>query len=191
MILTAILGLLMSPIEDTAIYSVIVEKDSSVSYSPSRKLTEDDFKGEPPFGALGLTAYSVILTYDERGDSILNIQVWCIFKKYESSLRKDYPPEDVKETLAHEQLHFDASYVAALKMVKRLKYVYLDKDCGRIFREEIAALNKEQDWIDNNQPYTNLSPQLPKENITPLLPLPKIDSIKNCFYNNFLKSKSL
>ena len=189
MILTAILGLLMSPIGDTAIYSIIVERDSSVSYSPSRKLTEGDFKGQPRFGVLGSTVSAIIMTYDESGDSILNIQVWCVFKQYKSTLDKSYSPENIKETLAHEQLHFDASYSAALKMVKRLKYIYLMDICTLIFREEIAALNKEHDKIDDV--YTNLSPQLPKENITPLLPLAKIDSIKNCFYNNFLKSKSL
>ena len=189
MILTAILGLLMSPIEDTAIYDVMVERDSFVSYSPSRKLTEGDFKGQPRFGILGSAVSSIMITLDESGDSILNIRVWCVFKQYKSTLDKSYPPNDVKETLAHEQLHFDASYAAALKMVSRLKYVYRAKDCSRIFWEEIAALDKEQDKIDNV--YTNLSPQLPKENITLPLPLPKIDSIKNCFYNNFLKSKSL
>ena len=191
MILTAILGLLMSPIEDTAIYSVMVERDSFVSYSPSRKLTEADFKGQPEYGILGSAVSSIMITLDERGDSVFNIRVWCVFKQYKSTLDRSYPANNLKDILAHEQLHFDASYAAALKMVGRLKYTYLKGDCGRIFWEEIAALDKEQYKIDNIPLHPNLSLQLPKENIAPLLPLPKIDSIKNCFYNNFLKSKSL
>ena len=142
-------------------------------------------------GAFGSTVSAIIMTYDESGDSIINIRVWCVFNQYKSTLRKDYPTEQVKRTLAHEQLHFDASYAAALKMVGRLKYTYLKGDCGRIFLEEIAALDKEQDKIDNIPLHPNLSIQLPKENIALPLPLPKIDSIKNCFYNNFLKAKSL
>src|SRR4029077_1801867 len=102
---------------------VSVEQDLDdpdiISYSTKRPLTLDDFQGKPvESGNAAAVTYSVVFlkyssAHTASNETIVDVYVLANFNKIKSWCRKE---SWNKETLEHEQLHFDISAIKACEL---------------------------------------------------------------------------
>ncbi|PZD77847.1 DUF922 domain-containing protein [Mesonia sp. K7] len=94
-----------------------IDNDSILTWSETRKLSWDDFKGQPAAGKRsGAITASRFFTFPEYfyATDYGRLTAYAIFSKLESWNRVES-----ESLLAHEQLHFDISELFARKMRKR------------------------------------------------------------------------
>lgn len=127
----------------------------TVYYSKQSPLTWDDFKGAPraesAYSAAAFTGFGYNGNIKYKGDTaIINmvIDVYFIqsYSWVHSSARTDY-------ALAHEQLHFDITYLIVERLKKRLQEMELDSDYDSIIQyqylQSYREMNRLQERYDN------------------------------------------
>jgi hypothetical protein len=94
----------------------------TIYYNPQVKLEWPNFKGKPDVAgiALAMTAsgfgYAAFMN-SKNGKTTINITVDCFFNKNKSWVK---PNQASTYVLAHEQLHFDITYIAACQFFKKI-----------------------------------------------------------------------
>jgi hypothetical protein len=131
------------------------ETSDTIYYSPNRKLTWADFKGQPDAGnsAVAITNSGFgfgMGSYTKGGKTRLNITVQGSFSKSRSWIKKGYATEYV---LNHEQHHFDLTWYCTVQFYKKLKAANLTQANYRdmittIYTEAYTLLRQLQDAYD-------------------------------------------
>lgn len=101
----------------------IPDAKDNIIYNPNQKLTIADFKGRPDAAAdavaLTSSGFAFQAGYNYEGDKAeLTVAVYCSFYKNESWMKERGKNAYV---LAHEQRHFDISYLGTLEFIKKVK----------------------------------------------------------------------
>lgn len=106
-----------------------------------RKLSWDDFKGEPDYNNIFstaeiLTKYTYQTKHSSKGNKndAVNIKVIYEIDKYNSWVK---PNGNSDYNLKHEQGHFDIGYIYAKELVNRIKKINLNIDT---YKEEIKKV---------------------------------------------------
>ena len=114
----------------------IPEPHRNIVYDPARPLTIADFQGTPDASsdAVAITSSGFRFNAGYRrsgGKSTIQISVYCSFDKQESWMKEKGKDPHV---LAHEQHHFDISYLHTLRFMQKLRTLRLG---GQGFMEQI------------------------------------------------------
>ncbi|HTB53496.1 MAG TPA: hypothetical protein VK718_12055 [Ferruginibacter sp.] len=96
---------------------------STIYYDGQRKLTWDDFQGNPDnsveYAALTSSGFGIDLEMHGNSSSAsMTIIVFCTFSKPESWVKPDQKSDYI---LNHEQHHFDLTYIYTQRFVKKLQ----------------------------------------------------------------------
>ena len=128
-----------------------LSQDHAFPWSTARRLTWDDFQGNPPTqGREGAkTAYSLYSAWRCRGTAF-EFRVTAAFRPHQSWVKQAVldDPEQRRTVLDHEQTHFDLGEVYARKM--RDAFAHLVGACRRsdaqlgAVVERVAAEEKEE-----------------------------------------------
>lgn len=125
-----------------------------IYYSPNETLDWSDFKGTPfEDRAAAVTVSGFGYKADVKtlgGKGQLSIKVYCYFNKNKSWVK---PGKTIPYILAHEQRHFDISYIAANIFVEKLNSTVFtlanfNQVLPRIYSESCVIMNKMQDEYD-------------------------------------------
>lgn len=127
----------------------------TVYYSKQRLLTWDDFKGTPrtesAYSAAAFTGFGYNGNIKYKADTAIIsmvIDVYFIqsYSWVHENARTDY-------ALAHEQLHFDITYLIVERLKKRLQEMELDSDYDSIIQyqylQSYREMNRLQERYDN------------------------------------------
>lgn len=127
----------------------------TIYYSKDKKLTWQDFTGEPIMtgnvGAITMSGFGYKASLKKAGDKgQLNIAVYCYFTKNKSWVK---PSAKTGYILKHEQGHFDISYLASQLFIKKAKELSNDavscnKSLPELYTNVIAQMNKMQNDYD-------------------------------------------
>jgi hypothetical protein len=122
-----------------------------IIYHPQQKLTIADFKGQPDAStdAVAITSSGFMFKagyQSENGREILALQVYCSFNKSDSWMKERGKTAYI---LAHEQRHFDISYLSTLLFIKKdimtqLKNIYKESV------QQMSDLQQQYDRETNN-----------------------------------------
>ncbi len=101
-----------------------------IIYDKQRRLTIEDFKGTPDAGsgAVAITTSGFMFKagyHSANGKSVLNISVYCSFDKQTSWMKEKGKNAYI---LAHEQHHFDISYLGMLQFMKKVRHTKFKED---------------------------------------------------------------
>lgn len=128
----------------------------TIYYDTAARLKWDDFKGVPQdMGIVAAVTYSGFgykADISSSGDkSRLNIKVYCYFNKNKSWVKEG---KKTAYILAHEQHHFDISYIAACIFMDRLQGAVFSKtdlnvQLPRIYQECVDMMDRMQDEYDS------------------------------------------
>jgi len=127
----------------------VINENDEITWSESRKLTWEDFKGIPPDDPVEFTVAVTCSTMDFEFHNTKNYKIESKFIK-----SKSWTVTDDSKMLAHEQLHFDITelYVRkirrsfdSLSIIKITNYSQYDK----IYQSNIQKCHKYQDLYDN------------------------------------------
>lgn len=142
-----------------------------VYYKPSRNLTWVDFKGTPgppsPVAAITSSGFGYKASMQNTGTKgQVNISVYCYFSKDKSWVR---PGKTTPYILNHEQHHFDASYLAAMMFMEKVRGAGLtlanyNASLQRIYRECCDIMNKMQNDYDGQTKNGQMQEQQAKWN---------------------------
>ena len=140
--------------------TAIPDAKDNIIYSPTKKLTIADFKGTANDGtdAVAMTSSGFMFQANyhyENKKATLAIAVYCSFNKNESWMKEKGKTQYV---LAHEQRHFDISYLGTLQFIKKLQQVTLyqqnySDQLKLIYKEvvqEMTELQRQYDSETNN-----------------------------------------
>lgn len=110
----------------TAGIQTVFGQEHTIPWSEDRKLTWDDFQGEPDRSVtyFATTKYGIKLSSESSSRGDVSVRVICLFDK-DKSWKKEREHQS-PEILQHEQLHFDIGEVHARKMRRELEH-YLSK----------------------------------------------------------------
>lgn len=132
--------------------SYINQPEDTLHWRKDRKLSWDDFQGEPDLNSTGMAGTSSGLVTESKytSDSTISIIVRAVFFKNVSWVKDGYKDS---ATLNHEQRHFDITEVyARLTTAAFKKYKYnkttVNSDINRIFDSFINEKNKIQALYD-------------------------------------------
>ncbi len=108
----------------------IPDASNNIIYNPKQKLTIADFRGTPDNStdAVAITASGFMFTagyHSKNGNATLSIGVYCSFSKNESWMKEKGKNEYI---LAHEQHHFDISYLSTLSFLQKIKKINFSQD---------------------------------------------------------------
>jgi Bacterial protein of unknown function (DUF922) len=127
-----------------------------IYFNANKKLTWANFLGTPPPPSSIAAVTSSGFGYNAsmkstNGVGTINISVYCYFSKPKSWVRVKNKTAYILE---HEQHHFDASYLAAVSFMQKVKAANITTEnmnevIGKIYKEVSAAMNKMQDDYDN------------------------------------------
>ncbi len=127
----------------------------TVYYSSQRPLVWSDFKGKPENGsiaaAMTASGFGYKADFKNTGTaSQLNVAVYCYFNKNSSWVK---PGKTTSYILAHEQQHFDISFIAAAMFFEKLKSSGINKSnynvmLPRIYNDAVALMNRMQQEYD-------------------------------------------
>jgi Bacterial protein of unknown function (DUF922) len=127
-----------------------------IYYNANKKLIWANFLGTapPPSSVAAVTSsgfgYNASMK-STNGVGTISIAVYCYFSKPKSWVRVKNKTAYILE---HEQHHFDASYLAAVSFMQKVKAANITTEnmnevIGKIYKEVSAAMNKMQDDYDN------------------------------------------
>lgn len=127
----------------------------TVYYSTGRPLVWNDFKGRPDNGsnaaAMTASGFGYKADFKSTGPkSQLNIAVYCYFNKNSSWVK---PGKNTNYILAHEQQHFDISFIAAAMFFEKLRSSGINRSnynvlLPRVYNEAVAIMNRMQQEYD-------------------------------------------
>lgn len=127
-----------------------------IIYSPQQKLTIADFKGQPDAGtdAVAITSSGFMFKagyQSENGKDILSLQVYCSFNKSDSWMKERGKNDYI---LAHEQRHFDISYVSTLQFIKKIRQTTFRQpdfmtQLKDIYKETVQQMSERQQQYDS------------------------------------------
>ncbi len=127
-----------------------------IIYSPQQKLTIADFKGQPDAAtdAVAITASGFVFKagyHSENEKGILSLQVYCSFNKSDSWMKERGKTPYI---LAHEQRHFDISYVSTLQFIKQVKQTHFQQpdfmtQLKDIYKEIVQQMRDRQQQYDS------------------------------------------
>lgn len=135
----------------------IPNASNTIIYNPQQKLTIDDFKGPPEenSGAVAITSSGFMFKagYHSKGEkaAALSIAVYCSFDKQQSWMKGRGKNAYI---LAHEQHHFDISYLNTLFFIKKVKQARFTQDehmqqLKDIYREAVEKMEAMQHQYDD------------------------------------------
>lgn len=127
----------------------------TIYYSKKRALTWQDFTAAPETtgnkGAVTVSGFGYKASLKSAsGKGQLNIAVFCYFTKDKSWVK---PHAKTGYVLAHEQRHFDISFIAAQDFIEKAKKLSNDaitcnKSLPQLYAKAIAQMNKMQQDYD-------------------------------------------
>ena len=127
----------------------------TIYYKPSQKLTWKDFLGTPPppssIAAITSSGFGYSASMKRVNDKVdIKILVYCFFNKPKSWVRVKNKTVYILE---HEQHHFDATYLATVEFIQKIKAAYItDKNMnavvGKLYNEANIAMQTLQDNYD-------------------------------------------
>jgi hypothetical protein len=128
---------------------------SFIDWSPTQKLTWEDFKAPPDMNCRNAALTASAIQFNFTYDGQLKYTITCQFDKNKSwgKVKTDY-------ILSHEQGHFDITEIFARKLNKSLaEYTVgnvksLNKDLNKIYESTMHQLNNMQNVYDSE---TNFS----------------------------------
>lgn len=133
----------------------IPDAATAIIYNPSQKLSIEDFQGAPEenSGAVAITSSGFMFKAGYRnknGNAVLSIAVYCSFNKEESWMKERGKNAYI---LAHEQHHFDISYLSTLQFIKKVKQAKFDNDnymqqLKDIYNETVQSMEAMQHQYD-------------------------------------------
>ena len=142
-----------------ALFTNSTQRPNEIIYwNSDRKLSLEDFKGEPDFTDPYIIAmtYSGILFYTECDGYELKYDVSSYFDKDESWVKLEARTD---HHLQHEQLHFDITELYARKLKERLSeetfYCGEEERFNRLVDEFLANWESEQHSYDLETHYSN------------------------------------
>lgn len=120
----------------------IPDAANSIIYNPNQKLAIEDFKGAPDAGmdAVAITSSGFMFTagyHSSNGKATLAIAVYCSFDKQKSWMKEKGKNPYI---LAHEQHHFDISYLNTLLFIKKVKQAKFRQDD---YKEQLRSIYEE------------------------------------------------
>ncbi|MFK8102915.1 MAG: hypothetical protein AB8G15_10340 [Saprospiraceae bacterium] len=130
-------------------------KDTDILYwNADKRLSWDDFAGEPRFDYEGVAALtsSGIVHYKGCKDNNINYRVRAYFEKHESWVKEEAL---TTHHLRHEQLHFDITELFARKLRKVLSERAFK--CGQEEEFETFVSAYLENWRNEQQKYDLLS----------------------------------
>ena len=126
-----------------------------IYYNPNKKLAWVEFKAipPPPSSVAAVTSSGFGYSADMKstnGKGEININVYCFFNKLKSWVRVKSKNAYILE---HEQHHFDATYIAALGFIQKVRAAKIttenmDAVLGALYKEAYAGMNKMQNDYD-------------------------------------------
>ncbi len=134
----------------------VPDPDRYISYSKARPLKMEDFRAKPDAGhdAVAITSSGFRFTAGQRrsgGKTSIQIEVSCSFDRDESWMKEKGKDAHI---LAHEQHHFDISYLHALRFMEKLRQQRFSQDAmneiRRIYDETVAELQAMQNQYDRD-----------------------------------------
>ena len=144
-------------------FSVHHSNDEVLRWSPSRKLSWDDFSGLPPKTAANaaLTNSGIEMKFSTDGQS-LSYEISCNF-----DMRNSWGRVKNDHILSHEQGHFDIAEIHARKLNKALKAYRItgnsvSKDLNGIYRQIMDQLLLMQNQYDDETDYSRDFPEQKK-----------------------------
>ena len=133
----------------------IPDAENNIRYNPKQKLTIEDFEGTADVStdAVATTSSGFMFKagyHSSGGKATLSVAVYCSFYKKESWMK-----EKGKNTyiLAHEQHHFDISYLNTLLFIKKLKQTRFSQDnymgqLKTVYKEVVEKMESMQNKYD-------------------------------------------
>lgn len=131
-----------------------------IIYNPNQKLTIGDFKGTPDAGmdAVAITSSGFMFNagfHSSNGKATLSVEVYCSFSTQQSWMKEKGKNPYI---LAHEQHHFDISYLNTLLFVKKVKqarfkqedYMQQLKDIYSEVVEDMRSMQQQYDGETGN-----------------------------------------
>ncbi len=127
----------------------------TIYYDPGQKLGWNDFTGQPDYNSMAAAITESGFGYRMAMRSVnsrinLVITIFCYFNKKKSWVKEDM---NTHYALAHEQNHFNITYINTCMFVKKLKGASFsagnyDRLVNSIYDECYEALRKMQDQYD-------------------------------------------
>jgi len=133
----------------------IPDASNTIIYNPDQKLAIGDFKGTPDenSGAVAITSSGFMFKagyHSMSGDATLGIALYCSFNKKESWMKARGKNAYI---LAHEQHHFDITYLSTLQFIKKVKQTKFDNEdymqqLKDIYNEVVKSMEAMQQQYD-------------------------------------------
>lgn len=120
----------------------IPDAKDNIVYNPKQKLSIADFKGVPDDTNTAVAITSSGFTFKagyryENNKATLAISLYCSFNKNESWMKEKGKTAYI---LAHEQRHFDISYLSTMQFIKRVQQTTFAEEG---YMEQLKAIYKE------------------------------------------------
>ncbi len=122
----------------TYITSDASNKKPVIYYSPSVKLTWNDFKGTPPLNSAASAITNAGIGFKMAFHSLDNVATLDIIVNCNFSVADSWVKEGKKTPyiLNHEQHHFDIAYLHAMQFIEKLRAAkYTDKDYAKVIEK--------------------------------------------------------
>ena len=127
-----------------------------IIYNPQQQLTIADFKGQPDAStdAVAITSSGFMFKagyQSENEKGILYLQVYCSFNKNDSWMKERGKTAYI---LAHEQRHFDISYLSTLLFIKKVRQTNFQQpdfmaQLRNIYKEIVQQMSERQQQYDS------------------------------------------
>lgn len=132
-------------------------QNDQILWSKNKKLSWDDFQGQPDSTSVFNANTSVIVDYSHKmSESTIEYNIYCYFLKKSSWTKKNTS----KKLLVHEQLHFDIAELVTRKIRKAFTLyqsqnlketqIYIDRTNYDFYVEELSNLNLKYDSETNH-----------------------------------------
>lgn len=133
----------------------ISDAADNIIYNPNQKLSIEDFKGKPDAGmdAVAITSSGFMFKagyHSSNGKATLSVAVYCSFSTQQSWMKEKGKNPYI---LAHEQHHFDISYLNTLLFIKKVKQAKFKQEeysqqLKDIYKEVVEGMRNMQQQYD-------------------------------------------
>jgi hypothetical protein len=148
-------------------------KKAVIYYSPSVKLTWNDFKGTPPLNSPAAAITNAGIGFKMAFHSLDNVATLDIIVNCNFSLQDSWVKEGKKTPyiLNHEQHHFDIAYIHTLQFIQNLRAAkYTAQDYGKVIekiyyqtQEDLQAMQTAYDGETKNSQVPEMQEQWDKK----------------------------
>lgn len=136
-----------------------------IYYSPSIKLTWNDFKGTPPLNNPASAITNAGIGFKMAFHSLDNVATLDILVNCNFSLMDSWVKEGKKTPyiLNHEQHHFDIAYIHAMQFIQNLRAAkYTAKDYGKVIEKIYSQAQQDLQAMQNAYDSETKNSQLPE-----------------------------